>query len=155
MMGKYAGVDQTLEILDDRLQLAGMLSFLSNNGQAARTVPYATIASVSVVPRTAAAPGTLRVVLSGSTAGLFEQVHDEVRFRFTDLGAGATIATSNATMEGVRSFVEGKAREAAARGGGGGAGLADEILKLALLVEQGILTHAEFETAKRRLLGAG
>jgi Short C-terminal domain len=65
------------------------------------------------------------------------------------------VASANAKMEAVKSFIEGKARESAARQGAGGSGLADEILKLALLREQGILTHDEFETAKRRLLGAG
>ncbi len=44
-------------------------------------------------------------------------------------------------------------RQAASGGGGGGGGNADELAKLADLKKQGVLTDAEFEAQKAKLLG--
>lgn len=122
-------------------------------GKGEKRIPLAAIASVQWKPATTMFSGFIQFETAGvgGTRSRFgSQTHDAMR----DENSVVFLKKHLAQFEQLRAAVE---QALAARHNApqhaNGVSVADELAKLAGLVQQGILSQAEFEAAKRRLLG--
>lgn len=143
----FSGTTETLELHDDRVVITGAskLSILRVGGS--KTLYMNQITGVQFKSATAFSPGWLHFVLPGDrdmmqwaqgaaandNAVLFKKKDNEtaeqLKVKVEELIASANSATGNPVSG------------------------ADEILKYKSLLDQGVITEAEFEQQKKKLLG--
>lgn len=142
-----SGTTETLEIYDDRIVIRGIskLSILRKGG--AKTLYIKQITGIQFKSATTFGPGWLHFVVPGDrdmapcvqgaaaneNAVLFQKKENEAAEQ-VKAQVEALIASANATT-------------------GSSASNADEILKYKSLLDQGVITEAEFEQQKKKLLG--
>lgn len=148
------GVAAVLEVFEDKLTLTstGVLGLLSRGLKGTKTIPFFSITAIQF-KRAGLTNGYLQFTILGgneSRGGIFEAAGDENTFMF------ANQEWNNRFAESIKEFIEGRIRElrhpkASTQTDSGR--LADELRKLADLKSEGVLSEAEFEAAKKRLLG--
>jgi len=148
---KVLGVDTDLEVFDDKVTITpkGMLGFLNKGLKGTKTIPFTSITAVQH-KKAGFVTGYIQFTLPGgieSRGGIFSAMEDENTFFFR--------SDDNNTIEEIKEFIERKTSEARNRGNvtNVSASPADELLKLAKLKEQGLLSEEEFSKAKQKILG--
>jgi hypothetical protein len=136
-------VGSDIEVFEDKLihTPKGMLGAMKLMG-GAKSIPFASITSVAYTPAGIAKGGKLQFTVVGSTV-LLENV-----FQYR---GGFGCKKDNALIEKIKDHIEARMGPKSAPGKEG-AGLADEIAKLAQLRDDGILSEEEFTKAKQQLL---
>jgi len=140
------GVGGSLELLDDRLiirrtMVLGLLHGLAGE----KTIPYTNITAVQF-KRAGIVNGYIQFTIAGgneSRKGAWEAVKDENTLIFSD----------NETFGKARDLIEGKIAPRNAQQGPPQS-TAQELEKLASLLDRGLLTRQEFEQQKSVLLGS-
>jgi len=148
---KVPGLDCELEVFDDKVTIApkGIGGFLNRGFKGIKTIPFTSITAVKH-KRAGFTAGYLQFTLPGgieSRGGLLAAAEDENTFVFKN--------SENEVIEEIKVFIEQKTSEAKNRGAAANASTspADELLKLAKLKEQGLLSDEEFSKAKQKILG--
>lgn len=148
---KVLGIDTDLEVFNDKVTITpkGMLGFLNKGLKGTKSIPFTSITAVQH-KRAGLLTGYLQFTLPGgieSRGGILAAVDDENTFFFR--------TSENEIIEEIKAFIECKTSEARNSGNVGKAPVstADELLKLAKLKEQGLLSDDEFLKAKQKLLG--
>jgi len=147
------GIAGVLEVFEDKLTITstGVMKFLSKGLKGTKTIPFFSITAIQF-KRAGLTSGYLQFTIPGGNenrGGLFEAAGDENTFMFSDRDE------NNRFAELINEYVERKVRElrySRASGQTDSSSLADELKKLAELRSEGVLSEAEFEAAKKRLL---
>ncbi len=139
---KVSGVGGDLEVFEDKLIITskGVLGFLSGT-KGTKTIPFTSFTGIQYKK-----PGLTNGYLQLTVPGGNESIRSENSFTFT--------AFQNAVMEEVKLYIECRLEELRNTSGRQAVttSVADELLKLAKLKDQGLLTDEEFARAKERLL---
>ena len=149
---KVLGIDTDLEIFDDKVTITpkGMLGFLNKGLKGTKTIPFTSITAVQH-KRAGFMSGYLQFTLPGaieSRGGLLAAVEDENTFVFR--------SSENEIIEEIRNFVEQKISEAKSPRAAAvtvSANPVDELVKLAKLKTEGLLSEEEYAKAKQKVLG--
>ena len=147
------GVQDLLEVYEDKVTITpkGFTGLVNKGLKGTKTIPFVSISAVQF-KKSGWTSGYLQFTLTGgieSRGGVFEATKDENTFMF----AGAP---ANIQAEKIRAYIEGRMHEMRSQPMQAAApvSVADELSKLAGLKEKGVLSEAEFQEAKRRLIGA-
>lgn len=158
-MGAYkvSGVSEDLEVFEDKLTITprGVLGFMTKGLKGTKTIPFRSITAVQHRKAGVILSGYLQFTLPGgieSRGGVFSAASDENTFMYAGVD-------KNDQIEEVKAYVERRMRELRDEDRGcpgmrSAGSTADELMKLAKLRDQGVLTEEEFAKAKQRLLGA-
>ncbi len=140
-----------LEVFQDKVTIttSGVTGVLTRGLKGIKTIPIHSITAIQF-KRAGATRGYMQFSIPGgveSRGGLFEAVADENTFLFDE--------QSNAHAEVAKNYIESRIKELRSPqpANSSSASLSDELTKLAALKTQGLLTDAEFQAAKKRLLG--
>jgi len=144
------GVQDTLEVFEDRLTITpkGVLGFLNKGLQGTKTIPFSSIKAVQHREAGWIANGFLQFTILGGTenmGGVFSAAKDENSFIFSNSD------NNNARVTEIKEFIE-QAVDPAGQASAGPVSIGDELVKLASLRAQGILTEEEFQAAKKKIL---
>jgi hypothetical protein len=151
---KILGVDTDLEVFEDKLTITpkGVLGFLNKGLKGSKTIPFTSITAVQH-KRAGFTTGYLQFTLLGgieSRGGIFAAIEDENTFVFRE--------ADNALAEQVKAFIEQKICELKNPVTPPSAPVVstspvDELVKLANLKAQGLLSEDEYSKAKQKVLG--
>ena len=148
---KVPGLDCEMEVFDDKITITpkGIGGFLNRGLKGTKTIPFTSITAIQH-RKAGFGAGYLQFTLPGgieSRGGLLAAATDENTFIFRD--------SENEIVEEIKTFIERKNSEAKSRGAAASASVspADELIKLAKLKEQGLLSDEEFSKAKQNILG--
>lgn len=143
---KVSGDQEELEVFEDKLTITSI--GWGKGRKATKTIPFASITGI-LYQKPGLTSGYLRFTFpGGSIKGLTsfsDSPLDENTFHFD--------SKDSALVEEVKAFIDRKMQDARAPGPSVQISTADELLKLAKLKEQGLLSEEEFARAKARLLG--
>jgi len=145
------GVGELLEVYEDRLAITpkGVMGFLSKGLKGTKTIPFTSITAIQL-KRSGLTSGYIQFTVPGgneSRGGVFGAAFDENTFMF---------AGQNERAQEVTTYIETRMREVRTPAAAPAArSLTDELRQLAELRRTGVLSEAEFLSAKRRLLGEG
>lgn len=142
--------DGTLKVYEDYLSITpkGILSFLNKGLQGTKTIYFHSITGIQLKAASIFTVGYIQFTIPGgseSKRGILEAVTDENTFVFRE--------DNNNKATVVKNFIEGKIKDLHSPRHTASGSLTDELLKLADLKKQGLLSDIEFEAAKKRLLG--
>jgi hypothetical protein len=146
------GVQDLLEVFEDRVKITpkGLLGFLNKGLKGTKEIPFSSIVAVQFKEAGSLFSGYFQFTIPGgreSTGGLLAATKDENSFVFAN-------TTNNALARQIKEYIDAAVRKVHAPSATAPAtGLSDELLNLAKLREQGILTDLEFQAAKKKLLG--
>lgn len=142
----------TLELCDDIVKITrrGFLNALNTGMNGTRTILISSITAVQMKPGSTWTGGYILFSYAGSKpfmGGLLDAINDPDAFLFND--------SLNEQVAEFKTRVEQKMRELKqpAPVNNSSGTLTDELRKLAEFKNQGILTQAEFDAAKKKLLG--
>lgn len=146
------GVVDLLEVFEDRIAITpkGFHGFMIKGLKGTKEIPYYSITAIQMKEPGKFTRGYIQFTISGgkeNQAGLMEAVDDENTFLFSD-------DHSLDLVRKVKAYIATSVRKAHAPSGSGvqPASLPDEIVKLASLRDQGLLSESEFLAAKAKLL---
>jgi hypothetical protein len=147
---RVSGVGGDLEVFEGRLTITprGAFGFLNKGIKGTKTIPFTSITAIQY-KEPGLTNGYLQLTVPGgneSRRGVFAAASDENSFMFR--------ASQSEVMQEVKLYIERRVEELSNRSGTSAvaASMADELLKLAKLKDQGLLTEEEFATAKEELL---
>lgn len=137
-----------LEVFDDRLTLKprGLLGVINRGLKGQKTIPFASITALQH-KAVGLTTGYLQFSLKGgneSTGGVMAAQSDENTFVY------AKRRDNDRVLE-IKAFIE--KRLLASAQPVASASVADELIRLGDLHSKGVLSEAEFQAAKRRILG--
>lgn len=149
---KLLGSGSEIEVFEDKLTLTprGVLGVLARGLKGTKTIPFASITAIQH-KKPGMTAGYLQFTLVGgleSTRGVFAAASDENTFMYFD---------QVELVEEMHRFIEqrihgGPVPPKRALAAGASSGVED-LVKLAKLKEEGLLSEEEFVQAKRKLLG--
>jgi hypothetical protein len=149
------GVQDVLEVFEDRVTIKpqGVLGFLTKGLKGTKEIPFSSIVAVQFKEAGGVFSGYLQFTIPGgneSKGGLLSASKDENTFMF------AGVANNAPALE-IKAYITGRLRtlRTPQTAAVPTAGIADEIQKLVVLKQQGILTDEEFQSGKRKLIGVG
>lgn len=145
------GVQDLLEVFDDRIAITpkGVLGLLNKGMKGTKEIPFSSIVAVQFREAGPAFSGFLQFTILGgneSRGGLFAASKDENTFIFAH-------TKNNAPARAMKKHIDEEIRKLrtpspiAER-----KSLAEELQTLAALKAQGVLTEAEFQAAKNKIL---
>jgi len=142
------GVNGQLALLEGRVRLSkkGVLGFLTQGLKGDKEIAISSISSIQWKKASALTNGYIQFAFQGgaeSKGGLLQATKDENTVMFKK--------AQQPSFEAIRDEVQ--RQIASGPGATSSSSTADELKKLAELRSQGILTSAEFETQKKKLLG--
>ena len=146
------GVQDVLEVFDDRITITpkGVLGFLNKGLKGTKEIPFTSIIAVQFKEAGVVFSGYLQFTIPGgneSKGGLFAAAQDENTFMFAH-------AKNNPMATEIKQHIDAKLRRSRTpQLPNQPANLSDELLKLAKLREQGVLSDDEFQAAKKKLIG--
>jgi Short C-terminal domain/Domain of unknown function (DUF4429) len=147
---RVSGVGGDLEVFEGKLTITprGAFGFLNKGIKGTKTIPFTSITAIQY-KEPGLTNGYLQLTVPGgneSRRGVFAAASDENSFMFR--------ASQSEVMQEVKLYIERRVEELSNRSGTSAvaASMADEVLKLAKLKDQGLLTEEEFATAKEKLL---
>lgn len=151
---KLTGVNSELEVFEDKLTITpkGVSGFLSHGVKGVKTIPFRSITAIQF-KEAGLMSGYLQFTLSGgqeSKKGIMSAASDENTFMYAQ-------KRDNAAIEEVKNYIESRTGSVRppAQSAPSAIGVADELVKLAGLRDQGVLSEAEFQDAKAKLMGGG
>ena len=138
-----AGIDSTLKVFNDKIEIApkGLLGKMG--GQGNETILIKDITSVEVRECSFINGGHIQFAAAGTN-----EKKNRVEF-----GGFGDRKTMNETANKIKEFVLKQMQTPAASPIAPAASTSDELIKLSQLKEQGILSEDEFQAAKKKLLG--
>jgi hypothetical protein len=144
------GTQDRLEVFPDRLCITpqGLLGFLNKGMKGTKTIPYFSITAVQFKEADVLFNGFLQFTIPGgneSRGGIFAATQDENTFMFR--------RENNSVAAEIKSYVERAVYALRETGAQRASSVADELRKLAGLRSEGVISDAEFEAAKAKLLG--
>ncbi len=146
------GVQDTLRVFEDRVTITprGVLGFFNKGITGTKEIPFSSITAIQFREAGPVISGFMQFTIPGgneSRGGIFAATKDENTFMFASPG-------NNLTAKEIKSYIDSAIRQlrtpqtmAPARN------LSDELSALARLKESGVLSDAEFQAAKKRLIG--
>lgn len=145
---KMKGVGELLEVYEDSLTITpkGLLGLASKGLKGAKSIPLTSITAIQL-KKSGLTSGYIQFTLPGgveSRGGVFQAASDENTFMF---------AGNNKLAEKIKAYIEARMRQLRSPGVSTDNSLSDELQKLTVLREKGALSDAEFQRAKKRLLG--
>lgn len=154
-MHRMEGVADILEVFEDKVTITptGVLGVLTKGLKGTKTIPFFSITAIQF-KSAGFTSGYIQFTIAGgneSRGGVFDAAGDENTFMFSGSGSNNQIA------EIIKNYIETRIQELRSpkpAPSGNSGGIADEIRKLADLKAQGVLSDAEFQAAKAKLLGA-
>lgn len=141
-----------IKVFEDRVELSpfGLFGFMSQGLAGTKAIPYESIIAIQFKPVSHLTVGFIQFTLPGAIEkgqGVFNAVNDENTFTFGDNGELA--------LE-IKNYIDTRVsalRRALSRTQpGGGGDIGEELHKLSVLLEKGLLSQQEFDEAKRRIL---
>ena len=145
------GVQDLLEVFEDRIAITpkGVLGFLNKGMKGTKEIPFASIVAVQFKEAGTVFSGFIQFTIPGgveSRGGVFAAAKDENTFMFAH-------TTNNAMAREIKEYIDSAVQRARVpQVAAPVANISDELQKLAKLRDQGVLSEAEFNTAKKRLL---
>jgi len=145
------GVNSLLKVYENKLTITpkGIMGFMSKGIKGTKTIPFLSITAIQFKEAGPVLSGYIQFTISGgkeSTGGIFAAVEDENTFMF----AGEE---NNELSIKVKEYIELSIHNLRVQKTTvPSANLSDEIQKLAMLKEQGILSDEEFKAAKKKLI---
>ena len=145
---RMEGVAETLTVYSDKLEITpkGVLGFMVKGLKGTKTIYFASITGIQFKP-SGFTSGYLQFTIPGgneSRRGVFDAAVDENTFMF---------ASQNDYAIKIKLYIEAKMKEARQTPAiSSTSSVSDEIERLAVLHQQGILTDEEFKQAKMKLL---
>lgn len=144
---RIKGVAEEMELYDDRVVITpkGIMGFLAKGIKGSKEIPFRSITAIQFKEAGTILSGYIQFTLPGGTeskSGILAATSDENTFVFDN--------KANDEMKKVKIFIQeriGKSEHKAS------SSLADEILKLKKLKDEGALTEAEFNDFKKKLVG--
>ena len=147
---KMKGVSGELEVFEHKLTMTpkGMLGFMTKGLQGTKTIPFSSITAIQF-KKSGLVSGYIQFTLQGgkeSVGGAFAAASDENSFMF---------AGQNELAEKIKNYIEEKIQPVKINppNDSQGKNSVDEITQLFELKEKGIITEAEFQKAKQKILG--
>lgn len=156
VVASMKGVSEVLEILEDRITLTpkGLLGFMTKGMKGTKEIPFRSIVAVQFKEAGAVFSGYLQFTIAGgneSKGGLFAAASDENSFMFAEKKNNEEARNMKALIDAAVARAHAPPSPPAAAPPLGNS-LAEQINALAELRQQGILSDAEFELAKQKLL---
>jgi len=146
------GVQDLLEVFEDKVTIApkGVLGFLNKGIKGTKEIPFTSIVAVQFKEAGAVFSGYLQFTIPGgneSRGGILAAAKDENTFMFA-------YAKNNAMAREIKEYIDAAVRSSRTpQTVAPATNLSDELQKLAKLKEQGVLSEAEFQAVKKRLVG--
>lgn len=146
------GVQDLLEVFDDRVTITpkGVLGFLNKGIQGTKEIPFQSIVAVQFKEAGAVFSGYIQFTIPGGNenrGGVFNAAKDENTFMFAE-------KKNNALAIEIKTYIDSAVRKLRTPHADlPTINLSDELQKLAVLKEQGILSDEEFQVAKKKLIG--
>jgi hypothetical protein len=143
------GDRELLEVSDDNISITpvGLAGFIYKGLKGTKTIPFSSITAVQCREASTFLCGYIQFTIHGgneSTGGLKAAVTDENSVLF--------VKKYNEIALKIKGFIEAKIKVLHAPPQVSHPSFVDELKKLAILKEQGILSEAEFSAAKNKLL---
>jgi len=134
------GLQDLLEVFEDKVTITpkGVLGFLHKGIKGSKEIPLASIVAVQFKDAGAVCSGHLQFIISGgneSKGGIPADTKNKNTFMFAH-------AKNNIQAKEIKGYIDGARRKAS-----------DELVKLAGLREQGVLSEYEFLAARMRVIG--
>ena len=145
------GVQDRLEVFVDRVSITpkGVLGFLNKGIKGTKEIPFRSIIAVQFKEAGDFFNGYVQFTIPGgneSRGGIFAATKDENTVMFA--------AKNNTLARNIKNYIDTAVQELTVqRINPSTTSLSNEILKLAKLKEQGILSDQEFQNAKKKLIG--
>ena len=144
------GVNGKLTLLDGRIRISrtGVMAFLTQGLKGDKEIQISSISSIQFKPASMLGRGYIQFAFLGgleAKGGLFQAVEDENSILFT--------SSQQPRFEAIRDEIQRRLNQRDKPSASESVSVADEIRKLAMLRDEGILTPAEFDAKKRQLLG--
>jgi hypothetical protein len=145
------GVQDLLEVYSDKVSITpkGILAFFNKGLKGTKTIPFTSITAIQFKEADLLTNGFLQFTIPGgneSRGGIFAAVSDENSFMFRPGNDG------NKRASEIKDYIEAKVQDTHPSRQTAMSGLPEELQKLAGLKAQGVLSDAEFDAAKKRLL---
>jgi len=145
---RVVGVQSELEVLEDKLTITpkGVLGFLNHGLKGVKTIPFRSITAVQF-KQAGLTSGYLQFSLLGgneSRAGVLAAAKDENTWMF--------VKKDNALAEEIKGYIEKQIENNHSTSRQASVSAADELIKLAQLRDQGVLSEEEFQRAKEKVL---
>jgi len=147
---KMEGVGGMLEVFEDKLAITpkGMLGFLNKGLKGKKEIPFSSIVAVQF-KEAGVLSGYLQFTILGgneSVGGIMGAAKDENTFMFAE-------KKDNEQIIEIKKYIESQIKQLKIpQEKQSKTSISDEILKLAKLKEEGILSDEEFSSAKKRLI---
>ncbi len=150
------GVNDLLEVYENKLVITpkGVMGFLNKGLKGQKEIPFRSITAIQFKKAGSMTKGYLQFTIPGgkeSKSGLMAAVRDENTFMFGS-GTGFGNDALNRKVEEIKRYIETQQMARESPPAPQAASLTDELAKLAILRDQGILSEDEFEAAKHRLI---
>lgn len=144
------GENNLLAVYEDKLTITpqGLFGMLHKGVKGTKTIPFTSITSIEL-KESGFLPGYIQfgtADASSNKGGIFAAHQDENTFMYKGRPLNEQVATIRAYIE--QAIQNLKQQQIPTAGGG----ISEEIQKLVALRDQGILTDAEFQAAKTKLL---
>lgn len=146
------GVGEILVVYEDKVTITpkGVLGFMSKGLKGTKTIPFASITGIQFREAGTFISGYIQFTIPGgneSKGGVFDAASDENTFMFAE-------KKNNEMANNIKEYIESAVLKLRTpHHHTQSANLADELQKLAMLKEQGILSDDEFQSAKMKLIG--
>ena len=150
------GSGELLEVYEDKVVITpkGVLGLLGGKGlQGAKTIPFFSISGIRLKDYGVLA-GYMHFSTQGEVSkGVLDTISDENTFTFAGMMPGEK-KRQNELAHKIKQYVENKIQDIhRAKSNSSNPSMSDELMKLAEMKEKGILSDAEFQAAKLRLIG--
>lgn len=145
------GVQDVLQVFEDKVTITpkGVLGFLNKGIKGRKEIPFASIVAVQFREAGALLSGYLQFTIPGgneSRGGIFAATKDENTFMF----AGRD---NNALAIEIKEYIDRALQESRTSRATEPTSVADELRKLSMLKDDGLLSEEEFKAAKSKLIG--
>ena len=146
------GVAETLVVYEDKVTITpkGVLGLMTKGLKGTKTIPFVSITGIQFKEAGAVFSGYIQFTIPGgneSKGGVFAAANDENTFMFAE-------KKNNESAVKIKQYIESavlKLRTPQAHEPN--TNISEELMKLAKLKEQGVLSEEEFVSAKRKLIG--
>lgn len=155
LVASMKGVSEILEIMEDRITLTpkGLLGFMTKGMKGTKEIPFRSIVAVQFKEAGAVFSGYLQFTIAGgneSKGGLFAAASDENTFMFAEKKNNEEAKKMKGLIDA--AVARSHAPQVVVPPPLASAGISEQIKNLADLHRQGVLSDAEFERAKQKLL---
>jgi hypothetical protein len=151
---EMAGVQDILRIYKNKLSIEpmGVLGFLNKGLKGTKEIPYRSIVAIQIKEAGAMFNGFLQFTIPGgneSKGGLFAATNDENSFVFSGLHNNSLVNQIKGFIQWEIEYLHKPPQSTTSLQ----PSISEELLRLALLQEQGVLSDEEFALLKRRIIG--